>query len=70
MSDAWAFKEVPKDEFYSVIGPQNVIYEIVNDRWPYKGVFTTPSGEIRGKLEEYFIRGNVGLTDTRYFLVV
>lgn len=57
------WKEVSEDEFYAVIGPQNVHPRIVNGSYPYTSVFMTPSGQEKGKA----IGGEPG-TERKYML--
>lgn len=59
-------KEVTKDEFYRVIGPQNVTPYPTGD-WPYLSLFKTPSGEVRGKTEAFIPEGQA-LEQKRYWL--
>lgn len=59
-------KEVTQEEFYRVIGPQNVT-PTPEGNWPYTSYFRTPMGELRGKVINYLPEGE-GLTKKRYLL--
>lgn len=59
-------KEVSKDEFFAVIGPQNV-HPRIKGTYPYTCHFETPSSEIRGKTVDYIPDGEA-LPKTRYYL--
>lgn len=61
------WREVTKDEFYRVIGSQNVSASIVNDRWPYTSLFMTPDRQVRGKSVGYLPEGSA-LEAKRYYL--
>jgi hypothetical protein len=60
----WA--EVSKDEFFQVIGPQNVHPQPVGV-WPYSSLFKTPLGEVRGKIVGYLPEDS-GYPEDRYYL--
>lgn len=60
------WREVTKEDFYSVIGPQNV-HPRVEGKFPYTSIFVTPSGYERGKAIDYIPVGRA-LPETRYLL--
>lgn len=45
-----SWQEVTQEEFFRVIGPQDVSPRLVPGRWPYTSLFKTPRGEVRGKV--------------------
>ena len=59
-------KEVTGEEFYHVIGPQNVT-PYAEGPWPYTSLFKTPSGEVRGKIVKHIPEGEA-LPVNRYML--
>lgn len=59
-------REVSCDEFYEAIGTQNV-HPWPTGLYPYKTLFRTQSGEVRGVAEGYFVEGS-GLARTRYWI--
>ena len=61
-----AWREVGQEEFYRVIGAQNVHPQPV-EPWPYTSLFRTPYGKVQGKAVD-FIPEDSGLTETKYFL--
>ena len=60
------WREVTKEEFYSVIGPQNV-HPRVEGKFPYTSTFVTQSGYERGKAIDYIQVGRA-IIETRYLL--
>ena len=60
------WKEVTRDEFFRVIGPQDVSPVAVG-RWPYTSEWKTRNLRVIGKTVEYLPEGE-GLTKTRYLL--
>lgn len=62
-----AWREVSKDEFYRVIGPQDVSPSIVSDKWPYTSDFVTPNRQVRGKCVGYLPEGSA-LASKKYYL--
>ncbi len=60
------WREVSTEEFYRVIGPQNVHPQSVGP-YPYTSIFKTPSGETKGKAVGYFPDGSA-IVATRYLL--
>ena len=59
-------REVTMDEFYAVIGPQNVSPNPTGP-YPYTSLWRTPSGEIRGKTVGYIPDGSA-LASKRFYL--
>ena len=62
-----AWREVSKDEFFAVIGPQNVTPTIINGKYPYSSDYITPYREVRGKSVGYLPEGSA-LEAKRYYL--
>lgn len=62
-----AWREVSKDEFYRVIGQQDVSASIVNSKWPYTMEFVTPDRKVRGKRVGYLPEGSA-LEAKKYYL--
>lgn len=58
--------ETSKDEFYRIIGPQNVSPD-PQGRWPYTSVYKTPNGDVRGKVVG-FIPDGTALASKRYYV--
>lgn len=61
-----SWREVSKNEFFKVIGPQNVT-PYPEGNWPYTSHFKTPSGIVRGKIVNFLPEGSA-LTQSRYLL--
>lgn len=62
------WKEVPQDEFYAAIGPQDAHPSIMG-KWPYTSLYKTRQGAVLGKAEDYLPEGSA-LTKTRFYLPV
>lgn len=60
------WREVTKEEFFRVIGPQNV-HPTPEGKYPYTSIYKTPSGRERGKSVGYIPEGK-GLPEHRYLL--
>ena len=61
------WKEVTHDEFFRVIGPQDVTPVAVG-RWPYTSEWKTRQLRVIGKTVDYLPEGEA-LTKTRYLLL-
>lgn len=62
-----AWREVSKEEFFRVIGPQDVSPSIVSGKWPYTSNFVTRNRQVRGKCVGYLPEGSV-FESKKYYL--
>ena len=62
-----SWREVEEDEFYRVIGPQNVHPRIEPGSYPWATVYVTPNGEQRGKVID-ITTNHGGTEENRYLL--
>lgn len=62
-----AWRKVSKEEFYRVIGQQDVSASIVNGKWTYTMEFMTPDRQVRGKSVGYLPEGSA-LESKKYYL--
>ena len=59
-------KEVTRKEFFEAIGKLDV-HPHPEGKWPYTSYFKTPSGQVRGAIEDHLPEDS-GLTKSRYHL--
>lgn len=59
-------RQVTREEFHKAVLTLNVHPQIVGS-WPYTSVFKTPTGEEKGRIEQFYPEGS-GLTENRYFI--
>ena len=59
-------REVTREEFHKTVLTLNVHPQIVGN-WPYTSIFKTPSGQEKGRIEQFYPEG-AGLPQSRYLL--